>query len=173
MNNEKPCYFRMKNLFFLISFFLTSMVYSKTTTLYCKYVPTDEAQKEITISFNLKEENAEVYYSYLDQEEESANIVMVAKHETTPNTISFIHDGLETEYNPRGLAYKTPIIGKPLQYLLVSKKRIQEALKRYNQENPNIITINRQDLSFVFKEGKNETKSGKCEIVENVKKNKI
>ena len=41
------------------------------------------------------------------------------------------------------------------------------------QPNLNIITINRQDLSFVIKEGKNETKSGKCEIVENVKKNKI
>lgn len=149
------------------------MMYSETTTLNCKYVPTDKTQKEITISFNLKEENAEVYYSYLDQKEESINIVLVAKYETTPNTISFIHDGLEQEYTASGLAYKTPIIGKLLQDLIISEKRLEEARKEYNRENPNIITINRQDLSFVSKEGKKETKSGKCEIVENVKKNKI
>ena len=163
----------MRYLFFLISFFLTSIVYSETTTLNCKHVPTDKTQKEITISFNLKEENAEVYYSYLDQEEESINIALVAKYETTPNTISFIHDGLKQEYTPRGLIYKTPIIGKPIQNLIIPKRTQEEKKKQYNQENPNIITINRQDLSFVFKEGKNVTKSGKCEIIENVKKNKI
>ena len=162
----------MRYLFFLISFFLTSTAYSETTTLNCKHVPSDKTQKEITISFNLKEENAEVYYSYLDQEE-SINIAVVAKYETTPNTISFIHDGLKQEYTARGLLYKTPIIGKPIQNFIIPKRTQEEAMKQYNQENPYIITINRQDLSFVFKEGKNETKSGKCEIVKNVKKNKI
>ena len=163
----------MKNIYFLISIFLTSMVYSETTTLNCKHVSLDKTEKEIRIVFSTKEENAEVYYSYLDEKEETDFIAVVAKYETTPNTISFKHDGLEQEYKPRGAVYRTPIIGKPLQNFLIPKRRQEEIKKQYNQENPNIITINRQDLSFDFKEGKNETKSGKCEIIENVKKNKI
>ena len=163
----------MKNIYFLIFIFLTSMVYSETTTLNCKHVSLDKTQKEIRIVFSPKEENAEVYYSHLDEKEETDVIAVVAKYETTPNTISFIHDGLAQEYNPSGLLYRTPIIGKPLQNFLIPKRKQEEIKKQYNQENPNIITINREDLLFSIKEGKNETKSGKCEIVENIKENKI
>ena len=56
----------MRYLFFLISFFLTLIVYSETTTLNCKHVPTDKTQKEIT-KYKKEEKDAKTSLQSVEQ----------------------------------------------------------------------------------------------------------
>ena len=154
----------MKNYLCITVLLCSSILYSETTSINCEYVPLDKSKTNIRLVFNLNEEKAEIYYSYLSEKKEIVNLMTTAQFETTPNMINFKHPGINQEYEPRGLLYKTPIVGDSIKNILIPKNKQNLNLKKSNERNPHVIFVNRKDLTFSIKIGSKEPKQGACKV---------